>query len=149
MKAKTEGGQESFKAACWNDFIKQDEYLNGLSEEGEFAMDMARIMPNDFDNLNKVCHGKHEGECFHSWEEFIRSQFEMKEDGRGDFYKFTDDWFIVDCNNFLVSSATVDEMIDYIIQNSGIDMNDWKVVRNSFDKYFEKALKKRLTDGRG
>lgn len=132
-----------FKAQCWNDFIKQNMKLNEWADEGAFAMDMARIMPNDFDNLKKACHGEHEGECFHSWEQFIISQFEMKEEGRGDFYNFTDDWFIVDCNHFLVSATTVDELIDYIIENSGLDHIQWDAVREAFDKFYTFRLERK------
>lgn len=136
--------QDQFKVKCWNEFIKQDKKLNEWADEGTFAMDMARIMPNDFENLKKVCNGDHEGECFHSWEQFIISQFEMKEEGRGDFYKFIDDWFIMDGNHFLVSEANADYMIRYIIENGGIDMNEWDETQNRFKEYFERQLNEHL-----
>lgn len=136
--------QDEFKVQCWNEFIKQDKQLNDLNEEGEFAMDMARIMPNNFDNIKKVCNGEHEGECFHSYEQFIISLFEMKEEGRGDFYKFDDEWFIVDCNHFLVSAPNADEMIGYIIENSGLDWGKWDQVRENFNEFYMLRLENKV-----
>ena len=138
---------DEFKVQCWNEWVRQDKRLLELEEEGDFGMDMTRIMPNDFKHVQQVCMGTGdwEGETFDGgFEGFVSTCFDMVDDGRGDFYKFTERWFVMDMNQFLVSDDSADEMIRYIIENSGISYGEWDETQERFEEYYGKKHEEKL-----
>ena len=135
--------EEKKKVAFWNEWFRKDEQLVALAKEGDFDQDMAFIRPNDLEHIKEVCTGE-EGQ-FADLEDVMVSLFWLKEDGRGDFWKAEDNWFIIDTNEYPVSDKTVDGMIQYILENSWMDIEEAREIQKRFNADYDKQRKKHLT----
>ena len=129
--------EEMKKVAFWNAWFQKDEQLLALAEEGDFDRDMAFIRPNDLEHIKEVCTGK-EGQ-FADLEDFMSSLFWLKEDRRGDFWKVDDKPVVLDPNQYPVSDETVDGMIQYILENSGLDVDEAHAIQERFNNDYEKG----------
>lgn len=131
---------EKRKVDFWNEWFREDDELKSFADDGDFDMCMAVVYPNDFEHISEVCSGREDQ--FGSFEEFVENLFEMKREGRGDFWTVEDDWFCFDTNGFVVSEATADGIIGYILENSMFDLETAHGIQERFDKDYTEYLMK-------
>lgn len=127
--------QKSMDAAivqAWNRFIRESEYITHIreSEDGGWDdEDFCIIKWNTVDEIMKA----YGGHLYRFVDTAIDNASE-KDDETVQFYKFGDEFFIIDINDFPVSEDTAEDMIQYILENNDYDIDEY-TVRLEFWKF--------------